>query len=166
MLQALEQGKQIEREQDHRKELPTALSTSIYANSQKTKPPYFSPVDFCFFHNPEESRIPSDICDAFTELSRDEMLPTWALEYAPVEDLRKNVKGTKTVRSRAWMTKGLIVVLPVTSGNLVSGMAIASEDVPSGKITLWDIDTQEAHTIVVPPGTEPGSNLNSKWILL
>ncbi|MEW5857382.1 MAG: hypothetical protein AB1861_08375 [Cyanobacteriota bacterium] len=165
-MQALSEGKLLERESAHRRELPTALNTSIYANSQKTKPPYYAPLDFCFFQAPDQGRIPSPVCDCFLALHREELLPAWSLEVAPVDELQKNTRGEKFEGVRVWMTKGLILLLPSREGQLVHiGMVLAGEECPSGKVTLWDTDSSVSHQVIVPKGVT-GASFDVKWMVV
>lgn len=145
----------LEKERSHRNELPIAQNTAIYVNSQKTKPPYSSPLDFCFFSSGDEGKVNSEVCDCFLSLSRDGLLPSWVLEVAPVEDIRKNAKGEKVTAVRAWMTKGLLLLLPKMNLSAVkSGMILASVEHPVGKTTLWDVDTKKAYDLIIPKGLE------------
>ena len=154
----MEYGKTFEKERSHRYELPIAQSTAIYVNSQKTQPPYSSPLDFCFFGSGDEGKIRSDVCDCFLNLSRDGLLPSWVLEVAPVEEIRKNTKGEKVTSVRAWMTKGLLLLLPTMSLSAVKvGMVLSNGEHTTGKTTLWDIDSKRSHDLIIPKNLEPVS---------
>lgn len=162
--EALANGEELEKRKAHFQELPIALSTAVYSNSQRTKPPYASHTDYCFFQPLD--LIPSEVCDCFLNLLDEEILPSWCLEFAPVDDLKKNARQAEVVRPRAWMWQNLVLLCPRIEGRVLTiGMAIASDEHPVGRTQVEDIDSGEVHTIIVPPKIS-GATTNARWIIL
>ena len=168
ILDAVQAAEKLNREQAHRAELPIALNTQVYANSQKTKPPYFELQDFCFFRPQEvDSKIPSDVCDAIFEMANQRVLPGWALALAPIEEMEKGRRGNPVTKPRLWMARGVALILPRISGNSVSaGMAlIDNELVQQGFITLFDVDSEESHKVLIS-STSNACETNINWPLI
>lgn len=100
-------------------------------------------------------------------LLREEIIPSWSIEFVPVDKLKEGAKGRSISTPRAWMCKGLILFLPrTTEGNLLQiEMVIAESDHPVGKTQLWDVDSGESFSVIVPPEIE-GVNFSVKWLKL
>ncbi|QSJ14594.1 hypothetical protein JYQ62_22100 [Nostoc sp. UHCC 0702] len=152
VLNALSEGRRLEKERLHHQEMAVAQLTSIYFNSQKTKPPYTRASDFYCFPLEEQSSISPVICNTFLSLCRDESLPSWALRLAPVDELQKGASdGGSTSKPRLWMCRGIALICPVLEDEVLSvGLAIVDDDAPSGRVTVWDVDTGEAHVVWLP----------------
>jgi hypothetical protein len=162
----LDYGEKIERRYVHLTEQPIALNSAILSNSQRTKPPYAQPADF-FIFEPKGKELPTELCDTFMALLREEIIPSWSIEFVPVDKLKEGAKGRSISTPRAWMCKGLILFLPrTTEGNLLQiEMVIAESDHPVGKTQLWDVDSGESFSVIVPPEIE-GVNFSVKWLKL
>lgn len=164
IYEALANGEELEKRNAHFHELPIALNTAVYSNSQRTKPPYASEKDYCFFQ--PVNLLPSEVCDCFQALIDEEILPTWCLEFAPVDELKKNRKEKVIAAPRAWMWQDLVLLCPRFEGRILTiGMAIASDEHPVGRTQIEDVDSGEVHTIIVPPKIS-GATTNAKWIAL
>lgn len=83
-----------------------------------------------------------------------------------MDDLRKNVANKPVPTPRAWMCRGLALLLPqVEEWGVRIGMAIASDTAPFGKVTLWDVDSGAPYRVVVPK-LEAGALIDVKWSML
>lgn len=163
VLQALESGNELKREQAHSAELPIAQLTAIYVNSQKTKPPYARLYDFCLFKSEGESLIPPEICDTFLKLVDDNDIPSWAISLAPLDEIRKGKGNGRVMYPRLWMCRGLALIAPrLEEGVLTAGIVVAEDDHPFGEVEVWDVDTQKSHTLRIPENL-PASTTEVAW---
>lgn len=91
------------------------------------------------------------LCDAFAELLNEQIVPTWAVAIAPIEDLLKNKKGDKVPRPRLWMTRGIALFLPrYSSGSVFVELAVYDWSLAkTGLVTLWDIDSSESYEVLI-----------------
>lgn len=155
-MDALETGRKLEQESLHKYELPIARNTQVYANSQRTKPPYSKATDFCFFTPENSTRIPSDICNAFLSLVREGVLPGWVVSTTPVEDFKGGCNDDPVRRPRCWMSRTVVLIGPRKSKDTVhAGAAILDPlGAESGKVTVWDVDSNQAIDIIIPESSQ------------
>ncbi len=153
-------------ENRHAQELAIAQLVSVYANSQKASPPYYKPSDFYIFAPESDVKIAASTCITFLTLSNEQLLPSWALSLAPVDEIQKGgSKGGKICNPRMWMVRGLALITPkLRDGILMAGMAIIDDGAPSGETQVWDVDSGEVHTIWVPETNEPYL-IDIQWLL-
>jgi hypothetical protein len=157
VFDALSTGLKLERERLHSEEEAIAQLTAIYFNSQKTKPPYLSRTDFYIYPPLEESSIPAEVCNTFLALVKEQILPSWALRLSPVEEIQKGASEKVGVaKVRLWMCRGLALICPNFEQEvLTAGLAIIDDDAPSGRVAVWDVDTNEEVLIWIPEISEP-----------
>jgi hypothetical protein len=159
----LSEGQKWEREQRHANELPIAQLVSVYANSQKTKPPYFKTSDFYFFAPEEECQVNQDVCATFLSISDDQLLPSWVLGLSPMEEIEK-VKAGRVAKTRMWMCRGLALICPnLDEGTLTAGMAVIDDNCPVGEVEVFDVDTGEGYMIRVPERFEEAYLFDVCW---
>lgn len=152
-MQALDAGQKLEREALHKAELAVARNTQIYANSQRTKPPYANVLDFCFFTPPDAVRIPSSACDAFAELVAVDLMPAWAIALAPVDELRRGEKGQIVRKPRLLMCRGVALLAPhIMKDSLFVGLALLDDELvkPGDVVEVYDLDSPASYAIAVP----------------
>lgn len=155
-------GQKLEMEQLHKFEIPVAQFVAIYANSQKTKPPYYKPSDF-FFFAPSESSIGADLAATVFDLLGDQKLPPWAVQLAPMAEIDQAPKHGNVGKPRLWMVRDLALVSPrLHEGGLSAALAILGDDPPFGRVTVWDVDSGKAFEIEVPH-CEDGYILEVDW---
>ena len=165
MFQALSEGQKWEREQRHANELPVAQLVSVYANSQKTNPPYFKPSDFYFFAPEDECQINQDVCVTFLSISNDQLLPSWVLRLSPAEEIQK-AKAGRVSKPRMWMCRGLALICPVLEdGVLTAGMAVIDDNHPVGDVEVFDVDGDgdQSYMIRVPERFEEAHLFDVCW---
>lgn len=149
----------------YKQELPIAQLSAIYANSQKTKPPYYSPAELCIF-TPKEDKIPTVICNTFVNLAETMDLPVWALVLAPVSELESGANNKDIAKPRCWTSHGICLVAPQISAiGLKIGMALTDGN-KSGKVTVFDVDSNQSYEIVVPSDLKAGAYLDVVWELI
>jgi hypothetical protein len=164
VFQALSEGQKWEREQRHAYELPVAQLTSVYANSQKTKPPYFNTSDFYFFALEDECTINVDVCATFLAIANDQRLPSWVLGLSPMEEIEK-AKAGRVAKTRMWMCRGLALICPnLEEGTLTAGMAVIDDNCPVGEVEVFDVDSGEIYIIHVPEKFEEAYLLDVCWL--
>lgn len=163
---ALKWGQKIEQEEAHRNEIAIAQLTSVYANSQKLKPPYTSPADY-FHFRPKENGIPSWICNTFFDLSQSGDLPGWVISLAPVSELQRDRNDDPVSRPRLWLMRGIAAIAPRhTAFGLKVGMALIDEDIKPGRYRLWDIDTSEDYLVEVSGFVQSGAYFDLVWEII
>lgn len=149
----------------HKTELPIAQLTAIYANSQKTKPPYYSPAELCIF-TPKEDKIPTLVCNTFINLAETSDLPVWALVLAPVSELESGANQKEVAKPRCWTSHGICLVAPQISAiGLKIGMALTNGK-KSGRINFFDVDNNQVYEVIVPAELKPGAYLDVVWELV
>ena len=148
MFQALEYGGQFSREELHYHELGIAQLTSIYYNSQKTKPPYTKPNDFCLFA-PKNEHITQTLVVCINELINKELIPSWCLRLIPEEILKKESTG-KVRGLKAVSTFGMYLFLPSQiSDSLTFAMGIFTDKIKPGQYILYGVDSDEKFEVSI-----------------
>lgn len=147
-------GEELRREELHLQELGIATLTSVYCNSQidtKKQEPikpnaffYFAPGD------PEQVQIDGVAADVFFSLVKDSKLPQWALSICPLDRLRSSrIEGSAPQKNRAWMKRGVLLLLPrIVGTRVIAPLAIV--DGVDGAVPVIDIDSGAARQVLVP----------------
>ena len=164
MLEALREGEEIERQKQHAAEMAIAQLTAVYINSQKTKPPYYSPQDFCLFAPKTDSQLPEKVVATIHNLRRDELLPVSAGAWLPWESIPalssdRSLKIPK--RLRMLRTRGAWAIAPEIEGNFIY-IPIGVVEV-YGKVQLNDPDTKCIYDVEIPKPT--GHLVRDTWWL-
>lgn len=122
----------------HLRELPIAQLTAVYANSQKTKPPYFSRDDFCLFR-PRNNQLSPEVCSAIVALAESNELPGWLFEIIPdYQEIEINSTGTLPPEEKIWMTKGTALICPRYSASGVRAGMVVCEIPGNFEVDLFD----------------------------
>lgn len=121
----------------HLRELPIAQLTAVYANSQKTKPPYFSRDDFCLFR-PRNNQLTPEVCSAIVSLTESNELPGWLFELIPdYQEIELGATG-EPPEEKIWMTKGVALICPKYSASGVRAGMVACETPGIFEVDLFD----------------------------
>lgn len=146
----------------HAAELSVAQLTSVYINSQKTKPPYSSPHDFCLF-TPQPHHLPSELGDIIYSLRRDNLLPNSAAAWLPWESIpKKSDRLTIKKNLRILRTKGVWAIAPEIEGDFLF-IPLAVVEI-FGAIRLHDPDTQIVYEVEIEK--PPNVLVKDTWWLL
>ena len=121
-------------------ELGISQLTCIYINSQKTKPPYYSPQDFCLF-TPKKDAISQDLADIIWDLKRDNLLPNSAAAWLPWESIPPaSDRPIPPNKIRILRTRGVWAIAPQEEENFLFVPIGVVERF--GKMELNDPDTK------------------------
>lgn len=119
------------------RELPIAQLTAVYANSQKTKPPYFSRDDFCLFR-PRNNQISPEVCSAIVVLVESNELPGWLFALLPdYQEIESGAQG-EPPEDAIWMAKGTALICPRYSASGVRAGMVVCENPGAYEIELYD----------------------------
>lgn len=152
VLQALEQGQKMRRQDAHVNELGVATLTSCFVNAnrdpKKGKPA--KPSDFFYFANADS--IASGIADAFFSLITDKLMPSWAVHAAPM-DLLRQAKTTGTHRRfrRALQGEGVMIFCPDISTDGIYSDFVIYNEADWGWVEVKDVDSQKSYEVFVVP---------------
>lgn len=148
----MKEGEELAREQLHLQELAIAQLTSVYVNSQKTKPPYTSPKDFCLFR-PSEQRFSPILCRVIKSLLREKKLPNWVIGWLPHDELTQGDTlpdhAVPVKHLRALMAPGVVIFSPNVTDNYIKFPLALIEGVQGSK-RVYCIDTREHFDIEIP----------------
>ena len=127
----------MNREDLHNRELPVALLTSVYANSQrnpKTQKKPFDLMDFCVFSDADAEDAPAQAAAAaYMKLASDGDLPSWALFC--FKDMKYRAKG-KAPALVALSGEDAILLAPEEINGSYFGLLIAAESASEQKRKL------------------------------
>lgn len=155
----------MSRQKAHLSELSIAQFSAIYINSQKTKPPYCSPKDFCLF-SASENKLPQDLCDIIISCKQDNLLPSGAASWLPWEDISVQ-KGRKIFPKeslRILRTKGIWGIAPKIEGNFIF-VPICVNFGNFGRMKLKDPDSNICYLVEISK-KEEFLIRDSWWIFL
>lgn len=155
MLQALEQGAKLQREELHLKELGIATLTALFVNANRDpKSEPVKPANYFYFEAVNESdrvSIPAAICDAFFSLITDQLMPSWAVPLAPIERLQSGRAHDSVSKPRVWIGDGVLLLLPRVEDGWVKAELAIVEGNQAGKIELTDPDCEAVFYLELPP---------------
>lgn len=154
IMQALEYGQKLTLEQLHFQEMGTATLSALFVNANRDpkKGQPAKPGDFFYFASAEKEngpKIPAAACDAFFSLITEHRLPSWVLDIAPIEGIRKHKGSGRYPKPRAWIGDNLLLILPrVEDGMVTAALAFCNGAV--GGVELHDVDTDTPFYLNLP----------------
>ena len=138
------------RQELHELELPIALNTAIYANSQrdpKSQKKPFSVLDFTFYQ-PSEGNGPSAYYAAcYMHLLKAKQLPLWALFC--YKEVAQSERGVTAGPIPALMAEDAILIGPRKTDLGVTGFLIAQESA-SGQVREFKDADGNVRSLTVP----------------
>jgi hypothetical protein len=155
VLQALDQGQRLRRQDAHLNELSIATLTSCFVNAnrdpKKGKPA--KPSDFFYFA--QSDSLDPAIANAFFSLITDRLMPSWVVHAAPIDVLKQaKTDGNHPKKNRMLIGKGIAIFCPDIGQKMYSDFAIFNE-AAWGWQKLTDIDSgKEYEVFVIPPEYE------------
>lgn len=170
ILEALKYGARFKKEDLHSQELGISTLSSIYVNSNRDpkKGEPVAPRDFFYFYDvPEEERINPVAADCYFSLVSDGIIPQWCVSISPVDRLRAaRAEGTVPTKNRAWIRKGVLLLMPKITGlTVVAPLAFVNG--VEGKIDIIDVDSGMTHSIFIPnPSCEQWWQIDAEFQLL
>lgn len=152
VLQALEQGQKMRRQDAHMGELGVATLTSCFINANRDpkKGQPAKPSDFFYFSQSET--LDPAIANAFFSLITDKKLPPWIVHASPIDLLRQSkTTGYHAKQNRLWLGNGVAIFRPeVNEKELFTDFAVFSgEEWGWQKVT--DVDTGKTLEVFVIP---------------
>lgn len=140
------------REHYHLYELPIAQLTTIYANSQKAKPPYYHTKDFCMFLSSDQ-RFSPVLCRVIKSLLREKKLPNWVIGWIPHDEIDNGDTlpdhAVPVRQYRALMAPNVVIFSPSITNTYIK-FPLALIDGIRGSKRVYCIDTQESFDIEIP----------------
>lgn len=139
-------------EELHLGELGISTLSSLFVNAnrdpKKGEPAKAS--DFFYFtpQTEESEKINAIACDTFFSLIADDKMPSWAVAIAPVSILRSSRINGKVPKCRAWMSKGVLLIAPVITGDKLF-VPLAIIEAATGQVSVIDVDTGTAREIFI-----------------
>ena len=135
----------------HELELPTALNTATYANSQrdpKSQKKPFTVLDFTFYQPSEGSGPGAYYAACYMEVLKRKQMPAWALFC--YKDVAQSDKGVTPGPILALIAEDVILIGPRKANEGVTGLLIAQESASGQARTFRDTDGS-TQTLMVPP---------------
>ena len=152
VLQALEKGQQLRRQDAHLNELGMATLTSCFVNANRDpkKGKAAKPSDFFYFAGGDS--LDPAIASSYFSLIPDKLMPPWAVHAAPLELLKQSkVEGVPPRKRRALIGKGVALFAPeVGEKEVFTDFAVFS-NADWGWCTVEDVDTEETFEVFVIP---------------
>ena len=155
VVDAIEGGQKLRREELHQNELPVANLASLTANlnrdpESKSKP--FTAQDFSFFDEQEERNDGPDstMAAAYMSLVNARALPRWALFC--FTQMEQSAKGGKLPHQVAAQADGVLLLGPRFAGDALCGLLIADHSASGTKVKL-EVEDQE-YVILIPTFSE------------
>ena len=150
VLSGYEKMLSLRRTELHESELPTALSTAVYANSQRDpksgKKP-LGPMDFSFY-KPLEADGPAGYYAAcYVHLVKAQELPNWALFC--YKEIAPSARG-RVGAQYALFSHDAILVGPRKTESGYKGLLIAQESA-SGQVRSFSDPNGELFDLTLPP---------------
>lgn len=152
VLQALDQGQRLRRQDAHLNELGVATLTSCFVNAnrdpKKGKPA--KPADFFYFAGSDA--LNPAIANAFFSLINDKQIPAWVVHAAPIDLLRQaKTDGIHPKRKRMLLGEGVAIFCPeIEKKQIYSDFAIFN-DAEWGWVTVTDVDTEASYEVFLIP---------------
>lgn len=152
VLQALDQGQRLRRQDAHLNELGVATLTSCFVNAnrdpKKGKPA--KPSDFFYFAGTDA--LNPAIANSFFSLINDKLMPAWVVHAAPIDILKQaKTDGVHVKRRRMLLGEGVAVFCPdIEEKKIYSDFAVFN-DAPWGWQWLKDVDTEHEYEVFVVP---------------
>ncbi len=153
VVQALEWGAKIRHEELHLQELGIAQLTAIYFNSKRdSKQEALKESEFYHFAPQDGPQISPLACDTFFSLSRDGLLPGWAIALAPINQMRSRRANGAVPQVRAWLGTGILILNPRIRGSQVYSPFVLIDESVLGVCHLQNLDTEKPFVVQVPAG--------------
>lgn len=127
------------RQELHLQELGIATLTAITLNchkSAKSKPS--KPSNFYYFAS-DELMLDPRVCNGFWMLAQSGKLPNWAIQLAPIEDLKAGRNNVSTSEPLYWIGEQIVLIAPEIWEQEVSA-PLALIDCPDGYAIAYDAD--------------------------
>lgn len=132
---------ELRRAELHELELPVALNTATYANSQRDpksqKKPYVV-LDFTFYQPTEGTGPNAYYAACYMQLLKKKQMPSWALFC--YKDVAQSDKGVAPGPIFALMAEDAILIGPRKINGSVTGLLIAQESASGQVRTFRDTD--------------------------
>lgn len=154
ILQALEYGGKLRNELLHLQELGIATHSSLFVNANRdpNKSAPAKPSDFFYFKpSDDDCRVPTTAACVFLALIRDQKLPGWVMDVAPIDKIRQSASSNISIPEvRAWVGINVLIICPVIRDKWLQAPLYLSYRTIEGEITVEDIDRPEiTHKIKV-----------------
>ena len=106
--------------------------------------------DFFYFtpQVEESEKISAIACNTFFSLIADDKIPSWAVAIAPVDKLRSSRINGDIPKCRAWMSKGVLLIAPVITGDKLL-VPLAIIEAATGQVSVIDVDTGTAREVFI-----------------
>lgn len=152
VLQALEKGQKLQRQDAHLNELGVATLTSCFVNAnrdpKKGKPA--KPSDFFYFAGGDN--LDPAIAASYFSLIPDKLMPSWAVHAAPLDLLRQSkVEGVAHPKRRALIGNGVAIFAPQISKDEIYSDFAVFNNADWGWSKLEDVDTGETFDVFIIP---------------
>ena len=150
VLRGFHSLQRLHREALHEAELPIALNTAVYANSQrdpKSQKKAFSASDFAFYQPIDDSGPSSYYAACYMSLLKNKKLPTWALFC--YKDMADSDRGLTPGPVSALMAEDAILIGPRNTELGTTGLLIALESA-SGQVRDFKDADGNIRTLAVP----------------
>lgn len=149
ILQALDQGAKLQRDELHMQELGISSLCALFVNAnrdpKKGKPA--KPADFYRFKD-ADNKLPAIACDAFFSLVDDRKIPGWAVGSAPLDELRRDRLFNPVRKPRALVGEGILLLCPRINDSEISA-AMAIVDSTGGIIEVYDVDNNQRYNVLI-----------------
>lgn len=149
ILSALDYGAKFQKSELHLNELGIASLCALFVNANRDpkKGNPAKPSDFYRFADADD-KLAGYACDAFFSLVSDNLLPSWALAIAPLDELRAMRKFDSFPRPRVWLAEGVMLICPHFSGDrVVAPLAIVNH--PGGVVQVCDPDGDRVYDLLL-----------------
>lgn len=149
ILQALEHGAKLQRDELHMQELGISSLCALFVNAnrdpKKGKPA--KPADFYRFKD-ADNKLPAIACDAFFSLIDDRKMPGWAVGLAPIDELRRDRLFNPVRKPRALVGDGILLLCPNIGDSQISA-AMAIVDSTGGVVEVCDVDSDQRYNVLI-----------------
>ena len=150
VLSGFHKAQQLRREELHELELPVALNTAIYANSQKDPKSRQKPstmFDFAIYKKVDANGPDSHYADCYMKLLKSGNLPSWALFC--YKEVASSATGSSPSSAYALIAEDVILVGPRQTELGITGLLIAQESA-SGQTRQLRSTDGTIHTLRIP----------------
>lgn len=137
------------RQELHLQELGLATLTAITVNchkSAKSRPS--KPSEFFYFAS-DELLLPSAICNGFWLLAQRGLIPNWAIQIAPVEDLKTGRSNAPTKEPAFWIGEQIVLIAPEVWDQEVSA-PLALIDCSDGYAMAYEPAENTPYQVEIP----------------
>ena len=152
VLQALEKGVFLERQELHAQELHIANWKAMYINSKKERPPYVRDDDFYFFTPEETGPIDADTCAVIKKVLPE--LPPWTFGSLEMKLVLRDAPKGKLIKPYLFKAKGICIINPkIDKVNkwIEIGAVVVKDPTLRGKwVTVTDAETKKQYDVEVP----------------